>query len=58
MCALDHDRVTRLGTLAGRSHFVVGDTTEHPAAFIGAGFRAGSRMKIHLPQISTKIDYR
>lgn len=59
MCALDHMTVLQgLGHMVGTSHFVVGYTTGYPADFIGEGFRAGSRIKIHLPQISTKIDYR
>lgn len=60
MCALGHMTVLQglPGNMAGRSHLVLGDTTKYPADFIGEGFRAGSRIKIHLPQISTKIDYR
>lgn len=59
MYALDHMAVLQgLGNMAGGSHLVLGDTTEYPADFIGEGFRGGSRIKIHLPQISTKIDYR
>lgn len=59
MRALDHMIVLQgSGRVVGRSHFCGWLYEGVSSRAHWAGFRGGSRMTIHLPQISTKIDYR
>lgn len=59
MRALDHmDVLQGAGLYGGQVSLCVWLYDGMSSRSHWAGIRAGSRIKIHLPQISTKIDYR